>query len=70
MPLLILHAVIACVSLITPRRTAASIQRFLTNIAVAQSTARWLATAANAQHEFSSPSSFEAELSDSNRATH
>lgn len=51
MPMLIIHAAIACVTQFAPRRAAVSIQRFLTNIAVARADARWLATAVSAQYE-------------------
>lgn len=51
MPLLILHAVIACAILITPRRAIAWIQRILTNVAVARADARWIAMSASAQQE-------------------
>jgi hypothetical protein len=68
MPLLIVHAVIACVSLITPRRATASIQRVLTSIARERANARWLAMAAGPQHESSSRRSFTDELTDANRA--
>jgi hypothetical protein len=54
MPLLIIHAVIACVTLITPNHVTASIQRILARIAVARANARWLAMVANAQRESSS----------------
>jgi len=47
MPLHVLHAAIACVSLIAPRR-ATSIQQILTNCAIARANARWLALAASA----------------------
>ncbi|MDT2006448.1 hypothetical protein FXW78_20335 [Rhodococcus opacus] len=53
MPLLVLHAAIACVGLIAPRR-ATSIQQILTNCAIARANARWLAIAASAQQESSS----------------
>ncbi|ANS32529.1 hypothetical protein R1CP_39730 (plasmid) [Rhodococcus opacus] len=48
MPLLIIHAVIAFASLITPQRATASIQRILTSIAITRAYARWLAVVASA----------------------
>ncbi|MDV7243381.1 MULTISPECIES: hypothetical protein [Rhodococcus] len=51
MPVIILHAAIAFAMLLTPRRVAETIQRMLTNIAVAQATARWLAMAASENQE-------------------
>ncbi|EID78823.1 MULTISPECIES: hypothetical protein [Rhodococcus] len=51
MPVLILHAAIACARLLTPRRFTETIQRMLTNIAVAQATTRWVAMAASEQQE-------------------
>ncbi|PBC51310.1 hypothetical protein CJ177_36215 [Rhodococcus sp. ACPA1] len=70
MPLLIIHAVIACVSLITPRRATESIQRIFTNIALARANARYLAVAASGtQHEPSSRQSFTDAPAEANRAT-
>lgn len=62
MPLLIIHAVLACVSLITPSRAIESLRRILVNIALARANARWLAMAAGAQHESPSRQSTEPPL--------
>lgn len=50
MPVLILDAAIAFARLLAPRRVTETIQRMLTNIAIAQSTTRWLAMTASEQH--------------------
>lgn len=49
MPVLILHAAIEFARLLTPRGITETIQRILTNIAIAQTTTRWLAMAASEQ---------------------
>lgn len=70
MRLLIIDAAIACATLIAPRRTAVSIKRILTDIAVARADARWLAMVASTQEEsFSSHSSFHSELAEPRSAT-
>lgn len=53
MPMLIIQAVIAGVSLLTPRHATESIRRILTNIALVQANARWITMAAGAQEESS-----------------
>lgn len=51
MPVLILHAAIAVARLLTPRRVTETIQRMLTNIAIMQTTTRWLAMAPSDNQE-------------------
>ena len=49
MQTLLVHAAIGFARVITPRRTAALMQRLVTNIAVAHATARWIAMVGCAQ---------------------
>lgn len=51
MQMLIIHAVIACVSMLTPRRCEALIQRTLTDISVARTDVRWVAMVGKTQVE-------------------
>ncbi|PBC56452.1 hypothetical protein CJ177_12455 [Rhodococcus sp. ACPA1] len=70
MRLLIMDAAIACATLIAPRRTAVSIERILTDIAVARANARWLAMVASTPEEtFASHSSFQSEPAEPRSAT-
>ncbi|SED98156.1 hypothetical protein SAMN04490220_6253 [Rhodococcus jostii] len=54
MPALIFHAAIAIARLLTPRGVIETIQRMLTDIAIARATTRWLIMAAEQQGDFSS----------------
>jgi hypothetical protein len=62
--MLIIHALIACARLITPRRITASIQQIFFTIAVARANARWFAVASSAHHERPGQSSVEDEPTD------
>ncbi|OYD70393.1 hypothetical protein BDB13_4007 [Rhodococcus sp. OK302] len=58
MRMLIIHAVIACTRLITPRPTAAVIQQVFTDIAIAQANSRWMDIVAGTEEEPSHAQSF------------
>lgn len=70
MPMLILHAVIAVASLLTPRRIPVSIQRIITGIAVAHANSRWLAMVGSVQEELSNSTPIADDgFAEANRAT-
>jgi hypothetical protein len=69
MPVLILHAAIAFARLLTPRRVTETIQRMLTNIAIARTTTRWLVMTASDDQEDSDHGPLRAGPAEPNVAT-